>query len=479
MVYLKKFNDSSFQLSHKQELKLAYRFFGKLLLRKEIPLPDDLFQQLITHRYFTPTQSIKKSFWQIKCQRCNNQKRSLFARFPCELCKEQHIYCRKCIEMGRVIECEPLYYWTGLQPTYPPIDEPCTWNGKLADNQIHAAERIFKAIQNKEKELLVWGVCGAGKTEMLFPGLTEAIQQGKRICIATPRSDVVRELLPRLKAAFSSVLIQGLYGGSKTKDGTAQVIIATTHQLLRFDSAFDVMIIDEVDAFPYHADPSLPFATKRARKKISTTIYLTATPRKEQKIQIQFNKLPHIFVPIRFHGHPLPIPQFKMCYSLSKHLKSYQPPLSFLTWLKNRQNNQRQLLIFVPTIKLAENLRESLLNFPIQDKLISSQKVIEFVHANDQEREQKIELFRQKKIFILITTTILERGVTFPSIDVVVLDAGHVVFDEAALVQIAGRAGRSPDDPTGEVIFFHDGKTDAMVQAVKSIVSMNKRGGFS
>lgn len=51
-------------------------------------------------------------------------------------------------------------------------------------------------------------------------------------------------------------------------------------------------------------------------------------------------------------------------------------------------------------------------------------------------------------------------------------------FDEAAIVQIAGRAGRSPADPTGEVLLFHDGKTNAMVQAIDSICLMNKRGGF-
>ncbi|GAE95069.1 ComF operon protein A [Gracilibacillus boraciitolerans JCM 21714] len=38
------------------------------------------------------------------------------------------------------------------------------------------------------------------------------------------------------------------------------------------------------------------------------------------------------------------------------------------------------------------------------------------------------------------------------------MDAGHQVFDEAALVQIAGRAGRSPNDPTGNVIFIHQAK---------------------
>lgn len=94
----------------------------------------------------------------------------------------------------------------------------------------------------------------------------------------------------------------------------------------------------------------------------------------------------------------------------------------------------------------------------------------------DQNREEKINQFREKKLHALITTTILERGVTFPSVDVVVLGAGHEVFNEAALVQIAGRAGRSADDPSGEVIFFHDGKTYAMEKARQMILDMNARG---
>ncbi|MEB5454749.1 MULTISPECIES: DEAD/DEAH box helicase family protein [Virgibacillus] len=95
-------------------------------------------------------------------------------------------------------------------------------------------------------------VCGSGKTEMLFSGIEEALRQGMRICIATPRIDVVRELLPRIQQAFSAVAIQALYGDSGEKQGTSQIMIASTHQLLRFEHAFDVVVIDEIDAFPYY-----------------------------------------------------------------------------------------------------------------------------------------------------------------------------------------------------------------------------------
>lgn len=461
-----------------EDFSLANRYAGKLLLRSEIPIDDAPFQVLLTQGKFIAQSSIIKKFNFMQCVRCNNQKRSLFATLPCPSCSQPHFYCRKCIEMGRVLECDPLYRWQGLEPIWSSHDNPCSWEGELTDRQKLASERIARAVTNQEKELLVWAVCGAGKTEMLYKGITEALKKGKRVCLTTPRADVVRELLPRFRQAFSSIAIQGLYGGSKENDGTAQLIIATTHQLLRFQQAFDMMIIDEVDAFPYHADPSLPYATNRAKKETSLSVYLTATPRKQHRKRIAKKSLPHIFVPIRFHGRPLPVPTMKMCLTLKKSIQNDNPPNHFFTWLHGRKAPNRQLLLFVPTINLATNMKDKLAKKLVASGDIDAEQALITVHAADGDRKEKVLQFRNKEISVLITTTILERGVTFPSVDVAVIDAGHDVFDEAALVQISGRAGRSIDDPEGEVVFFHDGKTDAMVEAIQSIKSMNRRGGF-
>ena len=80
---------------------------------------------------------------------------------------------------------------------------------------------------------------------------------------------------------------------------------------------------------------------------------------------------------------------------------------------------------------------------------------------------------------MLVTTTILERGVTIPSLDVAVLGSEAQIFTESALVQIAGRVGRSKDDPTGDVVFYHFGKTKAMLEARRHIQYMNKEGESS
>ncbi|GAB4072955.1 ATP-dependent helicase ComFA [Barrientosiimonas marina] len=451
--------------------ELSQRYAGKFLLRSEIPLEPSLFERLLTDHFFTVKPSIRKTWLHYECQRCGNRKRSLFGHIPAQRSLPAQVYCRKCIEMGRVIDRSPLYEWTGPDYEWPLYSNPCTWDGALTAVQEDAAQRIVQAIRNHEQELLTWAVCGAGKTEMLYPGITESLKQGKRICIATPRADVVRELLPRLRSAFSGVTCQGLYGGSPEKEGSAQMMVATTHQLLRYKHAFDVMIIDEVDAFPYTHDPTLAFAAHRARREKGTLIYLTATPAADDQVRMSLGKLPHVFVPKRFHNHPLPVPILRMIPRLKKDLAEARLPESFIKWLMNRKNRERQVLIFVNSIKLAEVLTNRLAANLVQS-------TIKAVHASDANREENVQQFRDKRLDILVTTTILERGVTFPSIDVAILDAGSAVFGEQALVQIAGRAGRSPHDPTGEVVFFHDGKTDAMIEAVKAIQKMNKRGGF-
>ncbi|MGP4077727.1 DEAD/DEAH box helicase [Halobacillus sp. K22] len=439
---------------------------GKLLLRDEVPLNDTNLMSALSENVLTKIPALEHHFWGFCCRRCGNKEQHLFANMPHAACENDCIYCRSCIQMGRTTDCEPLYFGSP-NVKWPRVENPCAWKGELTFSQQKAADEIRDLVQLGKGEKLIWAVCGAGKTEMLFPGLAEAFSSGKRVCLATPRTDVVRELLPRLKAAFPNVEMEALYGDSPDKKGAAQFLIATTHQLLRFAHAFDVMIIDEIDAFPFHQDPALHYASKRAAKIESSLIYLTATPRKAQHKRIRNKTLPVVFIPKRFHGYPLPVPKLNLTPSLYRHLKRGKIPPSLLEKIKMQQQSHRQLLIFVPSVKQADLLAEYLSQWKLK---------VASVHAEDPKRAEKVIDFRNKQYPILVTTTILERGVTFPSVDVYVVDAGHSVFDEAALVQIAGRAGRSPDDPYGEVIFFHAGKTNTLLNARESVVKMNRLG---
>lgn len=103
---------------------------------------------------------------------------------------------------------------------------------------------------------------------------------------------------------------------------------------------------------------------------------------------------------------------------------------------------------------------------------------IGFVSSQSEDRLELVEKFRKNEITILVSTTILERGVTFPCVDVFVILANHKLYTKSALVQISGRVGRAAERPTGELLFLHDGATKSMQQAIKEIKEMNKKGGF-
>lgn len=98
----------------------------------------------------------------------------------------------------------------------------------------------------------------------------------------------------------------------------------------------------------------------------------------------------------------------------------------------------------------------------------------ECVHSRDEDRKEKVLLMRKESLDFLITTTILERGVTFKDIDVIVVGADDGIFTESSLVQISGRVGRSPQFPTGNITFYYEEISLSMKRAIKQIKRMNK-----
>lgn len=433
---------------------------GRKLLKDELPFSLALLQQHYDHGYLQLHKGVINEQGTYRCSRCNESSLQQFFTYHCLRCHQNCTYCRTCIKMGKVSTCTPLFSWSGPAPVFIANQTSFAWNGMLSPAQQHASKHVSHACEHR-KNILIWAVCGAGKTEILYEGLYQALQKGKRICIAAPRRDVVMELSPRLKAAFPTTSIATLHGESNEKHEYAQLILATTHQLLRFYHAFDWMIVDEVDAFPFSFDYTLQYAVEQARKKESGCIYLTATPSLQQKKTIETCR-----VLARYHGHPLPEPRFVWCGNWRKILSKGKLPSSIQRWLEQHEKKKSSLFLFVPTIA----------DIPLFLQVVSKQYAIsiEGVHAEDKERSEKVIRFREGKTKWLITTTILERGVTIANSHVAVIGAEHSVFTESGLVQIAGRVGRNKQYPTGEVIYFHYGKTEAMMQAKKQIVSCNK-----
>ncbi|WP_442956231.1 helicase-related protein [Paenibacillus sp. USHLN196] len=422
-----------------------------------------------------------------RCHRCGSEARQ---RVPCAACGlAACAYCEACLALGRSRACALLLRsaaqgavprrgeaprGTALAPTGGGL---ARWGLSAAQSAAAAAALAFLArppAGDGPGRFLLWAVTGAGKTEMIFPLLQHTLDRGGRALVATPRRDVVLELAPRLAKAFPDTSLATLYGGSEERWKDARLTLATTHQLMRFYQGFDLVIIDELDAFPYHNDPMLAYAAASSCKPDGNFVYLSATPPARLQKEAAQGKLTHAKVPVRFHRHPLPVPRLIKMVTVAECIKKRSLPSALKTNIQISLQRDAQVFVFVTRIAQIEafvNLMRR--TFPAIH--------IEGTSSQDPDRASKVTAFRERMIRLLVTTTILERGVTIPRSDVFILDADNSLFDEASLVQMAGRAGRSMDDPAGRVIFASSRRTRSQVKAVAQIRKMNaiaRRKGY-
>lgn len=392
------------------------------------------------------------------CQRCGAR---VYAKLP-----NGKLYCRECIGIGRIVEGDKLIRYEKEINFHKQKDGGLTWSGKLTTLQQHISDKLVENFA-KKKNSLVHAVTGAGKTEMLFELIAKCLEKGKRACIATPRIDVVNELYPRFCVAFNAIKIGKYHGREYKEPEFDQLTICTTHQLLKFYHAFDLMVIDEVDSFPYADNPQLHFAAKNAVKETGVRMYLTATPTNDLLEEAKAGKLQILKLKRRFHGGLLPVPKEKLFLKPFLQKNKLHPQL--LKEIIAAIEQGHPLLLFVPRIEQIPIYLEILRK---EEKL--SKIKMAGVHAADKERIEKVQKFRENKLQLLVTTTILERGVTFKHVWVIIVAADDPIYTSSSLVQIAGRVGRDAADQDGLVLYCYRKYTKNIKSAVKQIKEMNR-----
>ena len=403
---------------------------------------------------------------ELVCQRCGGRN---LVELDCNYCSSQDYYCQDCILLGEARGCRGLYLIPGDQQLeFKSIQLQLDFS--LTGLQKEIAGKLVDFLWTPEEEMLLWAVCGAGKTEVSFNVIVEALAQGSKVLFAIPRKDVVVELAERLRAAFPTVEIKALYGGTNERYQQADLVVATTHQLLRYYRAFDLVILDEMDAFPYEGSEMLQWALKEAKKEEGKLIYLTATPKEEQLS----SGMPIVKLAARYHGHPLPEPELieaDLDYQQEEEELSL-PPEVVAKLKSSLAQDLSQVFLFVPTKKLVELVTDYLApQFPV----VNGQSWVQGSHSQDKNRDEKREAFVAGEYPILVSTTIMERGITVEKANVLVLFADwDFIFTEQTLVQMAGRAGRSAKYPAANVWFIGAKISRAMEVAQNQIMTLNQ-----
>ncbi|MBG9982371.1 DEAD/DEAH box helicase family protein [Aerococcaceae bacterium DSM 111020] len=456
------------ELIYRIPLPLESVCWGRLITKREILRCSEIEWDVLKHK-LTRIEAIQDK----RCNRCSNHQMDFFGKIPKQPAFGFHTvryYCLNCLNMGRMTEGDWLYYLESPSQFLLKINEILTWEGTLSPEQYRASQEIIKSLPDFNRPHMIYAVTGAGKTEMIFPVIATILKFGGRVVVASPRIDVCLELAPRLQEAFRQIPVQLLYGGQEEPYRYTPITVSTTHQLLRFKEAFDLVIVDEVDAFPYAGDDTLHYAVVRSKKPHGKLIYLTATPDDHLMKQVEHENLTLTTLPARYHRHPLPEPIFEWIGDWREAINKGNRTSRLFKLMERFFNIQGVKLFFVPSINMAEKLFRW-----IEHAAPDLAKQMTVVHSKDPQRKEKVQALRQGDYQALISTTILERGVTFTNCHVCIIGAEDRLYTLAALVQMSGRVGRKWDYPTGQLIYAHGGITRAMLSARSQILEMNRQ----
>lgn len=287
---------------------------------------------------------------------------------------------------------------------------------------------VFQKIIKSKRDILVDAVCGSGKT-LIILNLIQYYQNLK-ILYLCPRTKLVLDFAKDFKKYFGKDCT--VVCGERKSRILTNVVCATTNQLARLVPNFDLIIFDEIDAFPFVKNQHLNnvFKLFKTRSK-ARSLSFSATVDLIQKSKLNHKR---ITLHNRYHNLALPIP------ILVEKLK----PHILIANLHDLIIENR-ILIFVPSIKQAYDLYTKLyLTFNcyvVSSKIATNRK------------QTILEMFANSQIKILITTTLLERGVTYDNVSVIILNANDSIFNWQTLVQIAGRVNRVSSYQKGEVYF--------------------------
>lgn len=358
-------------------------------------------------------------------------------------------YCRACVS----------FQGKNADDSYKVKDDiSLTLDYPLSEKQEEISNSVLNCFKSG-RDCLIHAVTGAGKTELIFKSVEYALKNKLHVGFTVPRRDVVLDLVPRFKQAFKNADVVSVYGGHNTKlEG--DIIILTTHQLYRYEKYFDLLIFDEIDAFPYKDNKTLQSMFINSIR--GNFIMLSATPNEDDEKFVKDRGGDIFYLYQRYHQKKIPVPEFVKVTKVTAYLTVYK-------LLKLFSMQKKPVFIFTPTIADGERLYRYLSLFIRSGEFVSSKEI---------ERSLNIDRFKNGELNYLVTTSILERGITVKDLQVIVFNADSDVYDKNALIQIAGRVGRKLNAESGSVYFIGEEKNGSIENAIREIDRYNRRSSL-
>ena len=320
---------------------------------------------------------------------------------------------------------------------------------KLTKDQEKAIKDIYEDLISKERmNRLLQGDVGSGKTIVAFTALYINYLSGYQGALMAPTEILAQQHYQNIKKLFPKLNVVLLKGKMKTKEkreakelietGKAKVIIGT-HALISEDVIYKklgLVITDEQHRFGVNQRGNLK------NKGITPDIlYMSATPIPRTYALTLYGDMDISSIRTMPSGR-------KPVKTILKTSKEIKEVLSMM--LKEIQAGH-QIYVVAPLVEESEkidlkNVYEIEENMKKAFRKVPNCKV-EVMHGKmvPQEKEEVMQEFKEGKIKILISTTVIEVGVDVENATMMVI-FDSFRFGLSALHQLRGRVGRNSLD---------------------------------
>jgi ATP-dependent DNA helicase RecG len=344
---------------------------------------------------------------------------------------------------------------------------------KLTKAQLRVLEEIDGDMEkSKPMNRLLQGDVGSGKTIVSIIAAYKAVKSGYQVAIMAPTAILASQHLEEFNKILNQYNIKGeiLLGGTskkkrkeildKIKSGEIDILIGT-HSLLVEDVEFNklgLVVTDEQHRFGVRQRGTIV-----AKGNNPDVLVMTATPIPRTLALILYGDL-DISIIDELPPNRKKIETYAVNKSMEERINAFI--------LKNLQDG-RQAYVVCPLVEENEEINaKSVIETTEKYKKILTDYRVEYIHGKmkPKEKERIMQEFKEGKINVLISTTVIEVGVNVPNATLMIIESAER-FGLAALHQLRGRVGRG--DKQSYCILKYNAATQVAKQRMEIMQKTN------
>ena len=346
----------------------------------------------------------------------------------------------------------------------------------LTNDQVKALNEINEDLKSKNKMFrLLQGDVGSGKTIVSLISSLNVIDSGYQVAFMAPTEILTRQHFELAKKLFEKEInISMLTGKNNYKDKNNIIsnlknnktnIIFGTHSLFQEKVDFHnlgLIIIDEQHKFGVK---QRKYLSDKGGKECDILV-MSATPIPRTMIMTVYGDMDTSLIKEK----PINRKEVKT-YSLNENKLN-----DVIEFIKKEIQKENQIFWVCPLIEESKKVdhQSSVNRFNYLKKIFKNK--IGLLHGSLDNENKSIILnkFLNKKINILVSTTVIEVGIDFPNANVIIIENANK-FGLSQLHQLRGRVGRGEKESTCILLF----KSNLSNNAKKRIQILKKsNNGF-